>query len=111
MISQKGSTVYKIKYIGLVLLCIIGFTIPTMLIAEPSKSPVPAEPKNEEQFWNLKNVDIRTLISQVSKETGKNFVVDPRVKGEVTVISNHALSPDEFYQVFLEQVLKRLHQQ
>ena len=51
--------------------------------------------------WNLKDLDLLTLIHQVSEETGKNFIVDPGVKGSVTMISNHPLSPDELYQVFL----------
>ncbi|HKJ10360.1 MAG TPA: secretin N-terminal domain-containing protein, partial [Gammaproteobacteria bacterium] len=50
---------------------------------------------------NLKDADIGALIGTVSQITGKNFVVDPRVKGKVTVISSHAMSSDEVYQVFL----------
>ena len=33
---------------------------------------------------NLKDADIRALISTVSKFTGKNFIIDPRVKAKVT---------------------------
>ena len=36
---------------------------------------------------NLKNTDIHSLIETVSKQTGQNFVVDPRVKAKITVIS------------------------
>ncbi len=50
---------------------------------------------------NLKDADIRALISTVSKFTGKNFIVDPRVKAKVTVISATTLSPKEVYEVFL----------
>jgi len=50
---------------------------------------------------NLKNADISALIKTVSDITGKNFVVDPRVKGKVTVISSHPMEKDEVYQVFL----------
>jgi len=50
---------------------------------------------------NLKDADISTLISTVSKLTGKNFVVDPRVKGKVTVVSASPLSKDEIYPIFL----------
>ncbi|HEC28732.1 MAG TPA: type II secretion system protein GspD [Gammaproteobacteria bacterium] len=50
---------------------------------------------------NLKDADISTLISTVSRLTGKNFVVDPRVKGRVTVISASPLAKDEIYQIFL----------
>jgi len=50
---------------------------------------------------NLKNTDIHSLISTVSKQTGRNFVVDPRVKAKVTVISTDPVSADGLYEVFL----------
>ncbi|HED17260.1 MAG TPA: type II secretion system protein GspD [Gammaproteobacteria bacterium] len=50
---------------------------------------------------NLKNADISALIKTVADITGKNFVVDPRVKGKVTVISSHPMEQNEIYQVFL----------
>ncbi len=50
---------------------------------------------------NLKNADIHSLIAMVSKQTGKNFVVDPRVKAKVTVISTEPVNADELYEVFL----------
>ncbi len=50
---------------------------------------------------NLKNADITSFISTVSKQTGKNFVVDPRVKAKVTVISSREMDADELYEVFL----------
>ncbi|MDQ7015997.1 MAG: type II secretion system secretin GspD [Gammaproteobacteria bacterium] len=50
---------------------------------------------------NLKNTDIHSLIATVSKVTGKNFVVDPRVKAKVTVVSSHDMDGDELYKVFL----------
>jgi len=50
---------------------------------------------------NLKDADIHALIGTVAEITGKNFIVDPRVKGKVTVISSHPMNSDEVYQVFL----------
>jgi len=50
---------------------------------------------------NLKEADIRALISTVSKFTGKNFVVDPRVKAKVTVVSSNTMTENEVYEVFL----------
>jgi len=50
---------------------------------------------------NLKDADINALIGTVAEVTGKNFIVDPRVKGKVTVISSRAMDSDEVYQVFL----------
>ncbi len=50
---------------------------------------------------NLKDADINALIGTVAEVTGKNFIVDPRVKGKVTVISSRAMDSEEVYQVFL----------
>ncbi|MCK4703880.1 MAG: hypothetical protein KAT90_00235, partial [Gammaproteobacteria bacterium] len=50
---------------------------------------------------NLKDADIRALISTVSKFTGKNFIIDPRIKAKVTVVSANTMSKDEVYEVFL----------
>ncbi len=55
----------------------------------------------DEITLNLKDADIRALISTVSKFTGKNFIIDPRVKAKVTVISAVPMSPKEVYGVFL----------
>ncbi|VAX09537.1 General secretion pathway protein D [hydrothermal vent metagenome] len=54
---------------------------------------------------NLNNADIRVLINTVSEMTGKNFIVDPRVKGKVTVISSSPSNRDHIYEIFLS-VLK-----
>lgn len=53
------------------------------------------------RLWNLSNVDIQTVIEEISKETNKNFLIDPRVSGKVNIISNHPMDSDEIYQVFL----------
>ncbi len=50
---------------------------------------------------NLKDADIRVLIDTVSEITGNNFIIDPRVKAKVTVVSTHPMASSEIYQVFL----------
>ena len=50
---------------------------------------------------NLKDADINALISTVAEVTDRNFIVDPRVKGKVTVISSRPMDSEEVYQVFL----------
>ena len=51
--------------------------------------------------FNMQDADIRTMISTVSEVTGKNFIVDPNVKGKVTIISKKSMSANEVYQTFL----------
>jgi general secretion pathway protein D len=41
---------------------------------------------------HLVDADINKLITAVSEVTGKNFIVDERVKGKVTVISSRPMS-------------------
>jgi general secretion pathway protein D len=57
----------------------------------------------QDQTWkiNLKNADINEFVSQIAAITGKTFVVDPRVKGKVTVISNTSLNDADVYELFL----------
>lgn len=50
---------------------------------------------------NLRNADLQALIVTVSEATGKNFIVDPRVKAKVNLISAKPMPPDELYNVFL----------
>lgn len=50
---------------------------------------------------NLKDADIATLIETVSQVTGRNFIVDPRVKGKVTVVSASPMDEDGLYETFL----------
>ena len=49
----------------------------------------------------MRDVEIPTLIETVSRITGKNFVVDPRVRGKVTVITSSDITPEELYDTFL----------
>lgn len=57
----------------------------------------------EEQTWqvNLKDADIRAFVTQVADITGYSFVIDPRVKGKVTVVSNTPMDKDAVYEMFL----------
>lgn len=55
------------------------------------------------QTWkiNLRDADLTAFINEVADITGKNFAVDPRVRGNVTVISNKPLNKSEVYDLFL----------
>ena len=50
-------------------------------------------------------VDIHVFIKFISELTGRNFVVDEKVRGKVTVLSPGSISVDEAYEVF-ESVLQ-----
>ncbi len=61
----------------------------------------PAMAAKQRNMLNFKGADINAVISAVAEVTGKNFIIDPRVKGKVTLISNRPMSEKEIYQVFL----------
>ncbi len=58
--------------------------------------PLPAQ-----QVLNLRDADIRAFIQDVSRVTGRNFVIDSRVQGKVSVVTDRALSKSEYFEVFL----------
>jgi general secretion pathway protein D len=49
---------------------------------------------------NFSDVDISTMVKFISDLTGKNFILDERVKGKISVYSPAKLSTDEAYNVF-----------
>ena len=71
-----------------------------------SATSLPASRAADEGFeLNFTDTDINAVITAVAKLTGKNFIIDPRVKGKVTVITHKSMSKDEVYEVF-QSVLK-----
>jgi len=65
----------------------------------------PAQGDSSFVSMDFNNVDINVFIKFMSKLTGKNFVVDNRVKGNVTIISPTKISVKDAYRVF-ESVLE-----
>jgi len=72
-------------------------------LAAASLLLVLSAPVHAARTWkvNLKDADISALVTEIAEITGKNFVVDPRVKGSITVISSKALTAPEVYELFL----------
>jgi general secretion pathway protein D len=50
---------------------------------------------------NFKDADITQIAEAVSAATGKTFIIDPRVRAQVTMLSSTPMSPEAFYQTFL----------
>ena len=50
---------------------------------------------------NYREADLRQVIEAVGEVTGRNFLVDPRVTGQVTFLSYSPMSPGAFYEAFL----------
>ncbi|TXR53267.1 type II secretion system secretin GspD [Reinekea thalattae] len=57
---------------------------------------------DDERFTlNLQNADIKEVVDLVAKVTGKTFIIDPRVRGNVTVISDKEMTQAQIYETFL----------
>jgi general secretion pathway protein D len=109
------------KYINMILTaglvgCLLAF-IAHDALAQTSRTQRPAanqtanrsaNPQNANQQFvsiDFNNVDINVLIKFISELTGRNFVIDQRVKGKVTILSPSKISVAEAYKVF-ESVLE-----
>jgi general secretion pathway protein D len=93
-----------LKYTCLAFFSLTLTVIPSLALAQATEDynlqNLPANAQDSLTL-NFQDADIHALINAVSKITGKNFVVDPRVKGKVTLVSGEELNPDQIYQVFL----------
>ena len=50
---------------------------------------------------NFREADIRSVIEAVAEITGKSFVLDPRVRGEITIISPEPIESELLYEAVL----------
>ncbi len=75
-------------------------------IAPQAKRLISAEPARKhaaEKYVTIDfdNVDISVFVKFVSELTGKNFIIDDKVKGKVTIISPKKIPVGDVYKVFL----------
>jgi general secretion pathway protein D len=69
----------------------LALALPMTTLAQPGAQITP----------NYKDADLGQVIEAVSQVTGKNFIVDPRVRAQVTMLSTTPMSPEAFYEAFL----------
>jgi general secretion pathway protein D len=50
---------------------------------------------------NFRDVDLAQVVEVVAAVTGKRFIIDPRVRANVTIISSTPMPPDQLYETFL----------
>ncbi|MGH1428474.1 MAG: type II secretion system secretin GspD [Arenicella sp.] len=91
----------KNRFIVILMCVACVFTVPSY--AQSGKQPTEEgfEKTDKGVVLNFQNTDIHALINLVSEVTGKNFVVDPRVKAKVTLYSGSELDETQIYDVFL----------
>ncbi len=91
LFNQRQKNTAKTAFAGLLTIVFLTATVfsSTAVLAEDSVK------------IDLRDVDIPTLIETVSRITGKNFVVDPRVKGKINLITPGEIDKNELYELFL----------
>ena len=87
----------------LTLVMLLGFT--AMGDAQTQSRTGPRGQSKKTISMDFDQVDIKVFIKFISELTGKNFVVDDKVRGKVTVLSPSKISVEEAYKVF-ESVLE-----
>lgn len=64
--------------------------------------PPVANPVSDDMVYlNVQDQEITDVIRQISKATKRNFIIDGKVKGKVTIISEKMMTREEAYQAFL----------
>ena len=94
---------YK-RLLGLLLFCLVlCLGIAPALGQEKGGKTEPGDSQAKPAYitMNFKDVDLQVFIKFISELTGKNFLIDPGVKGTVTIISPQKVTVDEVYKVFL----------
>ena len=74
------------------LLAAVALVAPIMLGA----APVAAQ-----TTLNVRDADIRAFIADAARVTGRTLIIDQRVTGKVTVVTDHPLSRSEYFEIFL----------
>ncbi len=54
-----------------------------------------------QQTVNLRDADVRAYIQDVARATGRTFIIDPRVQGKVSVVSERPLGREAYFELFL----------
>jgi general secretion pathway protein D len=60
-----------------------------------------ATPAAAQLTMNVRDADIRAFIQDAARQTGRTFVIDQRVQGKVSVVTDRPLSRSEYFEVFL----------
>jgi len=77
------------------------FIIPAFFMALFLLVPVLAWSQDEAVTLNFRDTDIRTVVKAVSDFTGKTFIIDPKVKGKIHIVSSRPIRSEAVYGIFL----------
>jgi general secretion pathway protein D len=75
---------------------------PTQTVAQAAQRPAPEGSRTDGTVHlNFRNIDILQMITLMSELTGRNFLVDDKVRGRMTLIAPQPVTRAEAYQIFL----------
>ena len=75
---------------------------PTPPPPDPKPAAAPAiASRGGEVLLNFQSADLQAVVKAISQMTGRNLLIDPRVRGQFTIVSARAMSVSAAYQVFL----------
>lgn len=80
---------------------IAAFSAALTCVAAPGMAQSQMQSSRATITPNYKDADLSQIIEAVSAVTGKTFIIDPRVKAQVTMLSSTPMSPNAFYEAFL----------
>jgi general secretion pathway protein D len=64
-------------------------------------APIAVTPRAGEVVLNFQGADLQAVVKAMSQMTGRNMLIDPRVRGQVTIVSARPMTVAAGYQVFL----------
>lgn len=73
----------------------------TGAVLAPVAAMAASAAKTEPVMLNFVNAEIESVVRAVGKATGRNFIIDPRVKGVVNVVSSSPVTPALAYDILL----------
>ncbi|MEX2239382.1 MAG: secretin N-terminal domain-containing protein, partial [Burkholderiales bacterium] len=77
-----------------------AFLLALFLAAGQAQGQIPSPPADTVTL-NFVNADIEGVVKAVSEITGRNFLLDPRVKGTINIVSGRPMARALVYEVFL----------
>jgi general secretion pathway protein D len=60
-----------------------------------------AQPAQAQQTLNVRDADIRAFIQDAARVTGRTFIIDNKVQGKVSVVTDRPLSRSEYFEIVL----------
>ncbi len=98
--ATLNTSIKKQNNFGLAILFIISLGLSNVAIAQANTEELVLK-------QNFQNVEIKVVIEAIAELTGQNFIIDPRVRGRVTLIAPSPMSPETLNETLMS--ILRVH--